>query len=131
MPENIQVAYVEDEPSIATLLSSGLDLFGIRVIPIYMSAEELLENLNNEDLAAADMLIFDIRLPKMTGLELAQQLRERGEERPLVLVSAWPRPPQAELDAIDAEFLAKPFDFADVVQKIRELVWQGGDKKNE
>jgi len=124
MEQEITVAYVEDEPSIAQLLSSGLGLFGIEVFPIYMSAEELLANIDNAEYASADILIFDIRLPKMTGLELAAKLREQGEDRPLVLVSAWPKPSGEELAAIDAAFLPKPFDFSDVVQTIRELVWE-------
>lgn len=124
MEQEITVAYVEDEPSIAQLLSSGLGLFGIEVFPIYMSAEELLANVDNKEFASADILLFDIRLPRMTGLELAARLREQGEERPLVLVSAWPKPPEEELDEIDAAFLPKPFDFSDVVQTIRALVWE-------
>jgi two-component system nitrogen regulation response regulator GlnG len=122
MTDRIRSAYVEDEPSIAQLLASGLGLFGYKVQPIFMSAEQLLENLEHEEMKAANILVFDIRLPGMTGLELASQLREAGEERPLVLVSAWPKPPQAKLRAIRAEFLPKPFDFPDVVQTLQKLV---------
>ena len=122
MDNQTKVAYVEDEPSIAQLLASGLGLFGIDVFPIYMSAEQLLENRSHEEFQTADVLLFDIRLPRMTGLELARKLREKGEERPMVLVSAWPRPPQEELDAIQARFLPKPFDFSDVVETIRQLL---------
>ena len=124
MQKSITVAYVEDEPSIAKLLASGLGLFGIRVNPIFMSAEEFLENINNPTLAEADMFMFDIRLPRMTGIQLAAKLRELGDTRPLVLVSAWPQPIKSELEAIQASFLPKPFDFSDVVQTIREMVWQ-------
>lgn len=119
--ENIRVAYVEDEPSIAKLLSSGLGLFGIEVNPIFMSAEQLLENLENGGFNGVDMFMFDIRLPRMTGLELAKQLRARGETRPFVLVSAWPAPSKEELQAIKASFLPKPFDFPDVVKTIQQL----------
>ncbi|RMG96771.1 MAG: response regulator [Chloroflexi bacterium] len=118
----IQIAYVEDEPNISQLLVSGLGLFGIKVHPVYMSAEELLANMDNSDLAQVDMLFFDIRLPRMTGVELAKELRARGEKRPFVLVSAWPPPSKETLNAIGAEFLPKPFDFADVVHTIQRLV---------
>lgn len=124
MEEEITVAYVEDEPSIAQLLCSGLGLFGICVNPIYMSAEELLDNRENPVYSSADILLFDIRLPRMTGIELATKLRAQGEKRPLVLVSAWPRPDQEALDSIGAAFLPKPFDFPDVVSKIKELAWR-------
>ena len=117
----IKVAYVEDEPSIAKLLASGLGLFGILVHPLFMSSEELLENIDQPELADVDMLFFDIRLPGINGMELAGQLRDAGEKRPFVIVSAWPRPPQSELDAIRAKFLPKPFDFPDVIRTVQKL----------
>ena len=126
MPNNQQtqivLVYVEDEPNIAQLLVSGLGLFGISVHPVFMSAEALLENMDRSEFEVADLFFFDIRLPKMTGLELAQELRRRGEKRPFVLVSAWPAPAEAELEAIDAKFLPKPFDFPDVIQTIQQLM---------
>lgn len=124
--EKIQVTYVEDEPSIAQLLVSGLGLFGIEVRPVYMSAEDLLKQIDEPEFAEADLFFFDIRLPKMTGVELAAELRRRGEQRPFVLVSAWPRPPQETLENLHATFLPKPFDFPDVIETIQQLVNQDG-----
>jgi DNA-binding response OmpR family regulator len=121
MTHPISIVYVEDEPSIAQLLSSGLGLFGMKVHPIYMSAEDLLQNLSASEIVEADMFIFDIRLPGMTGLELATRLRQKGETRPMLLVSAWPPPSIELLDSIQASFIAKPFDFADIVAKVQEL----------
>lgn len=120
--ERIQVTYVEDEPSIAQLLVSGLGLFGIDVKPVFMSAEDLLNHMDVSEFQEADLFFFDIRLPKMTGVDLAAELRKRGEQRPFVLVSAWPRPPQETLDKLDATFLPKPFDFPDVIETIQQLV---------
>jgi CheY-like chemotaxis protein len=125
MPNNVikvRITYVEDEPSIAQLLVSGLGLFGIEVRPVYMSAEEMLDNLDGDHFTEADMFFFDIRLPKMTGVELAGELRKRGETRPFVLVSAWPAPPKAQLNELNAVFLPKPFDFPDVIQTIQKLM---------
>lgn len=119
---SVQIVYVEDEPNIAELLRSGLGLFGIAVHPIYMSAEDLLGNMDSDTFQQADIFFFDIRLPGITGIALAQELRQRGEKRPFVLVSAWPRPEQSLLDAIDAQFLPKPFDFPDVIGTIQRLI---------
>ena len=127
MEAKLSVLYVEDEPNIAKLLASGLSLFGIEVFPAFVSAEELLDKTNNEGFQEADILIFDIRLPRMTGMELAAELRERGETRPIVLVSAWPAPTREQLDKIGAKFLPKPFDFPDVVQTVQRLAWQSND----
>ena len=119
--ERIKVVYVEDEPSIAQLLVSGLGLFGVEVHPVYSSAEALLENIEDGTYDEVDIFFFDIRLPKMTGVELATVLRERGEKRPFVLVSAWPRPKAETLKELNAAFLPKPFDFPDVVATIQKL----------
>ncbi len=119
---SVKIVYVEDEPNIAELLRSGLGLFGITVHPIYMSAEALLDNMQAIEFQEADIFFFDIRLPGMTGIALAQELRQRGEQRPFVLVSAWPRPEQSLLDNINAQFLPKPFDFPDVIGTIQRLI---------
>lgn len=119
--QQIKMTYVEDEPSIAQLLVSGLGLFGIEVKPVYMSAEELLAHMDEPAFTKADIFFFDIRLPKMTGVELAAELRKRGEKRPFVLVSAWPKPTEETLQKLQAAFLPKPFDFPDVVETIQQL----------
>lgn len=120
----IKVLYVEDEPAIAELLKSGLDLFGIEVSPIYGNAEDAFSQItaNKEPLALCQLLVFDIRLPGMTGLELAKKLRETGEKRPILIVSAYQPPARSELEALGAHFMPKPFDFAGIVNKIQDLV---------
>lgn len=129
LQETVKIAYVEDEPSIAQLLVSGLGLFGIEVRPVFMSAEDMLKQTGSEALSEVDLFFFDIRLPRMTGLELAGKLRDLGEKRPFVLVSAWPAPSAEQLDKIDAVFLPKPFDFPDVIQTIQRLA--NRDEKDE
>ncbi len=119
--KQIHVTYVEDEPNIAQLLVSGLGLFGIAVHPVYMSAEDLLARIEEPVFTEADIFFFDIRLPRMTGVELAEELRRRGETRPFVLVSAWPRPSEETLNRVHAVFLPKPFDFPDVIETIQTL----------
>lgn len=119
---SVTIAYVEDEPSIAQLLVSGLSLFGIEVHPVYSSGEQLLAVVQDDaTFEKVDIFFFDIRLPRMTGIELAQALREMGEKRPFVLVSAYPSPSQEQLDKIDALFLSKPFDFPDVIRTVQSL----------
>jgi DNA-binding response OmpR family regulator len=116
------VLYVEDEPSLAELLRAGLALFGMVVSPIYCSSEELLGKITSPEFAAADILFLDIRLPGLTGLELAKKLRTHGDKRPIVIVSAYNRPDSAVLDEISAAFQPKPFDFDEIVHTIQTLV---------
>lgn len=121
-----KVAYVEDEPAIAELLKSGLDLFGIQVYPIYENANAAYESITTgtpSEITECELLIFDIRLPGgVTGLDLAERLRESGEKRPILIVSAYQAPSRAHLDKINASFMPKPFDFAGIVAKIQEML---------
>jgi FixJ family two-component response regulator len=78
--EIVHVAYVEDEPSIAQLLVSGLGLFGIKVRPIYMSGEELLDHIDDEAFEQVSIFFFDIRLPQMSGVDLAAPVARAGRE---------------------------------------------------
>jgi DNA-binding response OmpR family regulator len=120
----VKVLYVEDEPAIAELLKSGLDLFGIEVSPIYGNAEDAYGQIvsGQSPMAEANVLVFDIRLPGMTGLELAASLRQAGEQRPILIVSAYQPPAKAELNALNAHFMPKPFDFNNIANKIQSLV---------
>jgi DNA-binding response OmpR family regulator len=118
----VRVLYVEDEPNLAELLRTGLGMFGMIVNPIYCSAEELLGKTNSPEFASADILFLDIRLPGLTGLELASRLRQQGEKRPIVIVSAFNRPSDSVLEEIGATFRPKPFDFEDIVQTIYSLI---------
>ncbi len=127
MTDKIKVLYVEDEPSIAELLRAGLGLFGIMVSPIYCSAEDLLGKINTNDYASADIMFLDIRLPGLTGLDLARKLREGGDRRPIIVVSAYNPPSSEVLHEIDAAFQPKPFDFDAIVHTIYDkLKWPRG-----
>ncbi len=124
--KKIKVLYVEDEPNLAELLRAGLGLFGMVVSPIYCSAEDLLGKVQSPEFASADILFLDIRLPGLTGLELAKRLRGRGDKRPIVVVSAYNRPGDDVLTDIKAAFQPKPFDFDEIVRTIQKLVRRPG-----
>ncbi len=122
MSEPIRAVYVEDEPTIGKLLPRVLELVNILVTAVYKSAEEFLKEIESLPYQEADVFIFDVRLPGMSGLELAAKMRADGEERPILALSAWPKPPEEELIERQVVFLAKPYEFSDLEQVIHELV---------
>jgi two-component system nitrogen regulation response regulator GlnG len=127
MARTIRAIYVEDEPSVRDVMMRLLELGGINVTSSYRSGEDLLEDRDTAAYAEADVFIFDVRLPGMTGLELAARLREDGDERPVVAVSAWPQPDNEDLARINIEFVRKPFLFGELEEVVKRMVGEEGD----
>ena len=127
MAKPIQVLYVEDEPMIATLMREAMGLFGVKVDPLCGSAEALLARMDDPVVKSAQILFFDIRLPGLTGLELARKLRQTGERRPIVFLSAYQPPPDAELASLGALFHPKPFDLEKLVGLVHQLTPAAGN----
>ena len=127
MAGTIRAIYVEDEPSVRDVMVRLLELGGIDVTSCYRSGEDLLEDRDAVSYAEADVFIFDVRLPGMTGLELAARLREDGDERPVVAVSAWPQPNEEDLARINIEFVRKPFLFGELEEVVKRMVGMDED----
>ena len=117
----ILAIYVEDEPDIAALLKNMLTAINIPA-KTYPQAERLLEDRLSPEVVNAKLFIFDVRMPGMNGLELAAKLRSDGEERPILIVSAYQPPSDKDLKAINAKFHPKPFDFPSLANTVRQLI---------
>jgi DNA-binding response OmpR family regulator len=120
----VNAIYVEDEPDIAKLVQNGLGTLGISVT-VYPHPEDLLARMDDPQVSAAELLIIDIRMPGMTGLELAQQLRSSGDQRPILMVSAYNPPSRSQLRELAASFHPKPFDFPALLDICRRLIAEG------
>lgn len=74
-------------------------------------------------MGAYDTIVLDINLPGMSGLEWLQQLRKRQVATPVLLLTARDTPPErvAGLNSGADDYLVKPFDFEELVARIRAL----------
>jgi FixJ family two-component response regulator len=81
------VALVDDDPAVLDSLKFLLEVIGCKVAT-YASGRAFLESRVRE----AACLIVDQHMPGMTGLELAQKLREEGSSLPLLLMTGSPSP---------------------------------------
>jgi DNA-binding NtrC family response regulator len=107
--DQAKVLVVEDDPDIRKILDIFLSEKGFRV-KVAESAPRALEMLAEEPI---DLILSDVRMPGMSGLDLLRHLKERDPEIQLVLMSAYSSVKDA-VEAIQlgaADYVEKPIDF--------------------
>lgn len=124
MEDPIRVICVDDDIVVHHLLTKVLRLVGIHVLACYKSAEDLLASKDRTEYREAEMLLLDLQMPNMTGVELAAKLRAEGERRPILLTSAFSQDFRWGLKAMDVQYLQKPYDFDQLESIIKNLVSQ-------
>ena len=115
-----KIILVEDEINIASFIERGLREFGHEVSVVYdgNAGWELLQN------ESFDLLILDIIMPGMNGLELCRMYRQRfGYHSPVVMLTALGTTDDIVkgLDAGADDYLVKPFSFQELEARIKAL----------
>jgi CheY-like chemotaxis protein len=116
-----RVIVAEDEPDVRQLVAVALRGLGYEIIEARTGAElldELGDGLLLDDLATRpDIIISDIRMPGLTGMEILAGLRQAEWSTPIVLMTAYADLETRELArrlGADA-FFEKPFDIDDLI----------------
>ena len=116
------ILVVDDEVGALTLIGIMLERGGFDVIKA-RSAYAALEALENH---TPDLIILDVMMPGMDGIELCRRIRERPEttEIPIVMLSARgdPASVDAGLEAGADDYLQKPILHHDLLSKIRKML---------
>ena len=116
-----KIRLVEDEINIASFIERGLREFGHEVSVVY-DGNAGWELLQNESFA---LLILDIIMPGMNGLELCRMYRQRfGYHSPVVMLTALGTTDDIVkgLDAGADDYLVKPFSFQELEARIKALL---------
>lgn len=123
----MRIILIEDERQLAQILKKGLEEAGYSVDMAYDGEEGLymLENI------PADAAVLDIMLPKMDGLTVLNRLRKKGIQTPVILLTAKDTISDKikGLDAGADDYLAKPFDFGELLARIRSLLRRKAEVK--
>ena len=116
----MRLLVVEDEKKVASFIKKGLEEEGYAVDVAGDGAEGLALALEG----AHDLIILDIRLPKMDGLQVLQALRQDRVTTPVLLltVRATIEEKVLGLDAGADDYLTKPFAFQELVARVRALL---------
>ena len=96
------VLIVEDEPAVREVVVDRLQDEGYAV----RQASDGLQAIEELEVDDVDLVLSDVRMPRLDGPSLARRLRRRGRAVPVVLMSAV----DVEVDLPGVRFLPKPFD---------------------
>lgn len=111
---------VEDDRAVRESLSRALRLEGFDV----SSATDGLEALEAIARATPEVIILDVMMPRMDGLEVARSVRARGDTTPILMLTARHEVSSrvAGLDAGADDYLVKPFALDEMLARIRALL---------
>jgi two-component system copper resistance phosphate regulon response regulator CusR len=119
----MRILVVEDEKRIADFLCRGLEGAGYAVDAAPTGADAL-ENIHSTDY---DLVVLDLMLPDMDGLQVLERIRNRKAGPPVLILSARggldDRVKGLELGADD--YLVKPFAFVELLARVRALLRRG------
>ncbi len=123
----MRILVAEDHPALGPDLKKGLERSSY-VVDLVADGEDALAL----GLAMSyDLVILDILLPGMSGLEVCEHLRNRKRRMPILFLTALGEVDQRVrgLDVGADDYLAKPFDFLEFEARVRALLRRRGEEK--
>ncbi len=119
----MRVLVVEDNPKMAEAIRKGLTQhnYAVDVFDRGFDAEEAAAAGNH------DVIVLDLMLPDRDGVDVCRNLRRRGVATPILMLTALADTESkvAGLDAGADDYLTKPFEFEELVARIRSLMRRG------
>ena len=119
-PDQTKILVADDQPEMRELLASRLRSLGYVVIEA-ADGQEMLEELKQTE---PDLIISDLHMPQLSGLQVLSQLRQTDSTTPFILMSAFAdKAVRAEAAALGATYVySKPFDVKHLVSTVWEIV---------
>ncbi len=118
------VLLAEDDRAIRHALERALTLEGYRVTAVADGVEALAQAHR----ARPDVLLLDVMMPGLDGLQVCRELRAEGDDTPILMLTALVETADriAGLDAGADDYVVKPFDVEEVFARLRALLRRTG-----
>jgi DNA-binding response OmpR family regulator len=114
----MKILIVEDEPKVASFIKRGLEENNHHAV-IAVDGEQAIEEATNN---AYDLLILDVNLPIINGIQVCRTIRQTNDVPILMLTALGTLENKVEgLDAGADDYLLKPFEFNELLARIRAL----------
>jgi DNA-binding response OmpR family regulator len=115
----MRILIAEDDRALRDVLRRGLTESGY-VVDIALDGEQALRSLSNFDYEIA---VLDWRMPKLSGIEVIDQLRAKDVKTPILMLTARDAPMDRVqgLNAGADDYLVKPFEFSELIARLHAL----------
>jgi len=125
----MRILVVEDEKKVASFIKKGLQEEHYAVDIAYDGEEGLALVQINE----YDLILLDIMLPKLDGMEVLRRIRGNGFGVPILILTAKDSVEDivTGLDTGSDDYLTKPFSFAELVARVRALLRRKAKEKTD
>jgi DNA-binding response OmpR family regulator len=119
----VRILIAEDDEGLRSVLERGLQESGYAVD----ATSDGLQALRHLETYEYEVAILDWRMPKLSGIEVIQRLRQRGSALPVLMLTAKDAAGDrvAGLDGGADDYLIKPFDFSELLARVRALQRRG------
>jgi len=125
----MKLLLIEDEPSVISLIQRSLTASGHEVT-VAMDGQSGLEMAIRHQF---DLIILDLMLPVMNGMEVCRKIRSHGLSTPVLMLTALGTTENivSGLDAGADDYMTKPFKLAELEARIRTLTRRGKEPETE
>jgi two-component system copper resistance phosphate regulon response regulator CusR len=118
------VLVVEDEPNVVSVIKRGLSEYGFEI----SVATDGLTGLQMATSHPFDLIILDVMLPSMDGIQVCKRIREQNQNVPILMLTALDSTENivTGLDSGADDYMVKPFKMAELAARLRTLIKRRG-----
>jgi DNA-binding response OmpR family regulator len=122
----IRIMFVDDEKDILSTVKRGLESNNAFTVETFSSGESALQAFESHPESYYDLVITDIRMPKMNGFELYRRIKEKNQSMKIAFITALEinkeefNKVMPSVNVID--FISKPLSISSLITKLKSML---------